>query len=79
MEEGFIVSNKIRKAIFIEIASGEKSISRIIKKHHLIESVALNALKELEEHGLIEKKDDGYVLSPSGKKTYGKLKGSDSI
>ncbi|HEC82322.1 MAG TPA: hypothetical protein ENI53_00350 [Thermoplasmatales archaeon] len=79
MEEGFIVSNKIRKAIFIEIASGEKSISRIIKKHHLIESVALDALKELKEHGLIEEKEGGYVLSSLGTKTYGKLKGSDSI
>ena len=35
MEEGFIVSNKVRRAIFYEIASGEKSLMRIVKKHHL--------------------------------------------
>jgi|Deesub1362A_J573_1020465.scaffolds.fasta_scaffold05063_4 predicted transcriptional regulator len=79
MEEGFIISNKIRKAVFIEIASGEKSLSRLIKKHHLIEQAARNAIEELKEHGLIEEKEDGYVLTELGKKIYGKLKGSETL
>ncbi|RLF44697.1 MAG: hypothetical protein DRN29_07970 [Thermoplasmata archaeon] len=79
MEEGFIISNKIRKAVFIEIASGEKSLSRMIKKHHLIEQAAKNAIEELKEHGLIEEKEDGYVLTELGKKIYGKLKGSETL
>ncbi len=79
MEEGFIISNKIRKAVFIEIASGEKSLSRMIKKQHLIEQAAKNAIEELKEHGLIEEKEDGYVLTELGKKIYGKLKGSETL
>lgn len=79
MEEGFIVSNKIRKAVFIEIASGEKSITRIAKKHHLIEHAVKNAAEELKEHGIIEEKENGYELTELGKKLYGKLKGSDAI
>ncbi len=79
MEEGFIISNKIRKAVFIEIAAGEKSITRISKKHHLIEHVVKNAIEELKRHGIIEEKNDGYVLTDYGKKLYGKLKGKDAL
>ncbi|KAA0014814.1 transcriptional regulator [Thermoplasmatales archaeon ex4484_30] len=79
MEEGFIISNKIRKAVFIEISSGEKSLTRIAKKHHLIEHVVESAAKELEEHGIIEEKNGGYELTEMGKKLFGKLKGSGAI
>ena len=79
MEEGFIVSNKIRKAIFLEVASGEKSLSRIMRKHHLIEHAARNAIEELEEHGLIEKKEDGYELTEEGVKIFNKLRELESL
>mgnify|MGYP000094194083 CR=1 FL=1 len=79
MEEGFVISNKIRKAVFIEIASGEKSLARIIKKHHLIEQVAKNAIEELKEHGLIEESEGGYKLTAKGAKIYGKLKGNEVL
>ncbi|HHO57349.1 MAG TPA: hypothetical protein ENJ70_02215 [Thermoplasmatales archaeon] len=79
MEEGFIVSNKIRKAIFLEVASGEKSLSRIMRKHHLIEHAARNAIEELEEHGLIEKKEDGYELTEDGIKIFNKLRELESL
>lgn len=78
MEEGFIISDKVRMAVFLEIASGEKSITRIVKKHHLIEHVAKNALEELKKHGLIEDKE-GLKLTNYGMKIYGKLKGKDII
>lgn len=79
MEEGFIISDKIRTAVFIEIASGEKSITRIAKKHHIIENLARNAVKELKEHGFIEEREDGLHLTEHGTKIYGKLKGRDAI
>ncbi|MCD6481653.1 MAG: hypothetical protein J7L31_05215 [Thermoplasmata archaeon] len=79
MEEGFIVSNKIRKAIFLEVASGEKSLSRIMRKHHLIEHAARNAIEELEQHGLIEKKEDGYELTEEGIKIFNKLRELESL
>ena len=79
MEEGFIVSNKIRKAVFVEIASGEKILTRIIKKHHLIDHVARKSAEELINHKLIEKKNGEYKLTELGLKTYVSLKGSDSL
>ncbi|MEM2935467.1 MAG: winged helix-turn-helix domain-containing protein [Candidatus Thermoplasmatota archaeon] len=77
--EGFIISDKVRKAIFLEIASGENSITRIAKKNRIIESVAKNALKELIEKGIIEEKNGEYKLSEEGAKLYGRLKGKNLI
>ncbi|MBC7128831.1 MAG: hypothetical protein H5T45_03755 [Thermoplasmatales archaeon] len=77
--EGFIISDKVRKAIFLEIASGENSITRIAKKNRIIESVAKNALNELIEKGIIEEKNGEYKLSEEGIKLYGKLKGKNLI
>ena len=79
MEEGFIISNKISTAVFVEIAAGEKSLTRFAKKHHLIEQSVKNAIEELKEHGLVEKKEDGYILTDYGMKIYGKLKGSNAL
>ncbi len=79
MEEGFVISNKIRKAIFLEVASGEKHLSRMVKKHHLIERAAKNAIEELKEHGLIEGEEGEYKLTESGIKIYNKLKELESL
>ena len=79
MNEGFILSNKIRKAIFIEIASGEKRIERVAKKQHLIERVAKNVAEELKNHGIIEETEEGYKLTEEGAKLYAKMKGSDEL
>ncbi|MCD6331490.1 MAG: hypothetical protein J7L80_04745 [Thermoplasmata archaeon] len=78
MEEGFIISNKIRKVVFIEIASGEGNLKRIAKKHHLMEQAVKNAAEELKAHKLIEEKD-GYKLTEYGMKIFGKLKGTNVI
>jgi predicted transcriptional regulator len=77
MDEGFIVSNKVRKALFSEIAAGETSLSRIIKKHHLIKGAATTAATELVEHGLVEKKDNSYRLTERGTNVYGKLRATE--
>jgi len=79
VEEGFIVSNKMRKAIFTEVASGETSLARIIKKHHLIEQAARTAAEELQQHALIEDVEGALQLTELGVKTYGKLKARDSL
>ena len=41
MDEGFILSNKFRRAVFAELVSGETDIERIAKKHHIIRNVAI--------------------------------------
>jgi predicted transcriptional regulator len=76
-DEGFVLSNKFRKAVFIEIASGEKSVKRIAKKHHIIERMAMKAMDELEGGKLVNKRDDGYVLTDHGKKIFAQLMRED--
>jgi len=79
MNEGFILSNKIRKAVFIEIASGEKRLERIAKKQHLIERAVKNAAEELKEQGIIEEGEDGYKLTDEGIKLYARMKGREEL
>ncbi|KAA0003373.1 MAG: hypothetical protein FE044_01635 [Thermoplasmata archaeon] len=79
MNEGFILSNKIRKAVFVEIASGEKRLERIAKKQHLIERAVKNAAEELQKHGIIEEGEDGYKLTDEGIKLYAKMKGREEL
>jgi len=45
MDEGFILSNKFRRAIFAELVSGETNIERIAKKQHIIRNVRTNCKK----------------------------------
>ena len=68
MDEGFILSNKFRRAIFDEFATGETNIERIIKKHHIIKVVAYRVVNEFIEGGVIEKKGNTYVLTKQGEK-----------
>ncbi len=79
MNEGFILSNKIRKAVFIEVASGEKRAERIAKKQHLIERAVKSAVEELKEHGIIEEGEDGLKLTEEGVKLYAKMKGKEEL
>ena len=41
MDEGFILSNKFRKAVFAELVQGETDIEQIAKKHQIILNVAI--------------------------------------
>ena len=79
MEEGFIISNKNRKAVFFEIASGETSMNRIVKKHHLIEQAAKTATEELIEHGIITLSNNELLLTENGKKLFNKLRTSETL
>ena len=79
MNEGFILSNKIRKVVFVDIASGEKRLERIAKKNHLIERAVKNAAEELKEQGLIKESSDGYSLTDDGAKLYAKMKGKEEL
>lgn len=77
--EGFIISNKIRKAVFSEIASGEHSIDKIAKKHHLLPKLVEHAVTELMEGHLIEKHNGGYRLTDHGQKILIKIKSHETI
>jgi len=68
MDEGFILSNKFRMAIFDEIASGETNIERIEKKHHIVLIVVKKVVNDFISGGVLEKKGNKYILTKEGEK-----------
>jgi len=68
MDEGYILSNKFRMAIFDELASGESNIERIAKKHHIVPLVAKKVVNDFIDGGILEKKGDKYILTKEGEK-----------
>ena len=68
MDEGFILSNKFRRAVFDELASGETDVERIAKKHHLVRRVVERVIDEFITGDLLEKKGHRYALTEKGQK-----------
>lgn len=68
IDEGFILSNKYRRAIFEELSSGEKNIQRIAKKHRIIPRVAQRVIQGFVDEGVVEKKGSSYILTKEGEK-----------
>lgn len=68
INDAFVESDKFRRAVFTEIASGESDPDRIAKKHHLIKPAVSRAVDDLVDHGLIEEAEDGYQLTEDGER-----------
>ena len=68
MDEGYILSNKYRRAIFDELASGETNILRIAKKQRIIQTVAQRVIDDFIEDGIVEQKGNHYVFTKEGEK-----------
>ena len=77
--EGFIVSNTFRKAVFLEIASGENSLERIAKKHHLLPQMVERVTMEMVDKGVISKEEGKFMLTEEGNKIFVRLKGNNVI
>ena len=75
MDEGFILSNKFRRAIFDELSAGEKNIERIAKKHHIVLLVAKKVAEEFINGGILEKKGNLYIFTKEGEKLVQTMKG----
>lgn len=75
MDEGYILSNKFRRAIFDELASGETDINRIAKKHHIIINVARRVTDDFINGGILEKKGNKYLLTKEGEKLAANIRG----
>jgi len=75
MDEGFILSNKYRRAIFDELAAGEIDIERIAKKHHIILSVARKVVNDFIDGGILEKKGNKYFFTKEGEKLVANIRG----
>lgn len=67
IDEGFILSNKYRRAIFDGLVAGEKDIQRIAKKHHIIRLVAQRVIDEFVKGGIVEKKETAMFLQKKEK------------
>ncbi len=68
MDEGYILSNKFRKAIFDAFVSGESDINVISKKHRIHPIIAKKIFKDFIKNGIILKKNNRFVLSEKGEK-----------
>ena len=68
MDEGFILSNKFRRVIFDDLASGEKDVYRISKKNRIFLKIVIKIVNEFINIGIIEKKNNKYFLTIKGKK-----------
>ena len=75
MDEGFIISNKYRRSIFDELASGETDINRIAKKHRIISKVALRVVNDFIKGEILEKKGNRYILTEEGEKLATRIRG----
>ena len=75
MDEGYILSNKFRRTIFDGLASGETSIDRIAKKHRIIRTVAMRVVDDFISGGILEKKNNQYILTEEGKKLADNIRG----
>lgn len=78
-EEGFILANKHRKAVFQEIAAGETSAKSIAKKHRLHPTMVDHAIDDLKQEKLITGESTRLVLTEQGKKVFADLKSSDAL
>jgi len=68
VEEGFIVSNKVRRMVFKEIQAGVGDIDQIAKKCHLIKRSVETAVDDLIKGGVIDEKEGRLSLTKKGEK-----------
>lgn len=68
MDEGYILSNKFRRAIFDGFASGETNLNIITKKHRLIINVAKRIVDDFIRGGILEKKGNKFILTEEGER-----------
>lgn len=77
--EGFILSNKNRQAVLLELAAGESDAHRIAKKHHLIPRAVDQAVDDLQGEGLVATEGDGLALTEEGVRLAGGLKKTEHL
>ncbi len=75
IDEGYILSNKFRRAIFDELASGETNMMHIAKKHHIIKMAAFRVADDFVNGGILEKKGNRFVLTEEGEKLVQSIRG----
>lgn len=77
--EGFILANKFRKAVFVEVATGEHSPKVIAKKHHLVPQMVANAIGDLKDKDILTEEDGTMDLTEHGEKVYADMRSRDVL
>jgi len=75
MNEGFILSNKYRKAVFDAFASGETRIEEIAKRQRIVPVIARKVLHEFVTEGILEQHGSQYRFTKEGEKLVQTLHG----
>jgi predicted transcriptional regulator len=75
MDEGYILSNKFRRTIFDALSAGETNINMISKKYRIIPIVTQKIIDDFISGGILEKKDNKYVLTKEGEKLANIIRG----
>jgi predicted methyltransferase len=75
MDEGYIFSNKFRRAVFDELASGEKDIKWIAKKHRIVLGVVKKVVDEFIREGILEERNNRYFFTKEGEKLVANIRG----
>jgi predicted transcriptional regulator len=68
MNESFVLANKNRVALFMELGSGETNLEHITKKHHMVGPAAKAAAEDLIGAGLVADKGGKLSLTAEGQK-----------
>jgi hypothetical protein len=68
MDEGYILSNNLRRAIFDEFIPWETNINRISEKHHIIKNVTIRIIDDFTKAKVSEKKLTNIFLPMKEKK-----------
>lgn len=73
MDEGYILSNKYRKAIFDSITAGDNNINVIVKKHRIVRRIADKIINDFKQNGLVTTKGNIVELTDEGEKLAEKI------
>lgn len=68
MNESFVLANKNRLALLVELESGESDLDHITKKHHLVAPAAKAAADDLVGAGLVSEQGGKLTLTEAGQK-----------
>ena len=79
MDDGFILSNKFRRAVFNEIISGESDVVRIAKKHRIVSSVVEKIIGDFVNGNIVSEKNGRYFLTINGKKIAAVIRNQDKV
>ncbi len=73
-DEGYILSNKFRRAVFDSLISGESRPDRIAKKHRLIKRVVEKVIDDFKANDLIREVNGRIEFTEKGEKIATELK-----